>query len=58
MIEPTDEAPQSRIISRDSVKTRRTRFIKVGQTYGKEKTFLEDVWQDERFWNDQNVWGS
>jgi hypothetical protein len=34
------------------------RYIKVGPSIGLDKTFEEELWDDEKFWNDFNVWGS
>lgn len=57
-VEPTPQVPKKQLVDKRSIPTVYPRFQKVGKSIGLEKTFVEDVWDDERFWNDQNVWGS
>lgn len=58
MTEPVDLPPKSRRISKDEIPTVYRRYQKVGPSIGLEKTFIEEVWDDDRFWNNHNVWGS
>jgi len=52
-----DITPKNQLIDKRSIPVVFPRFQKV-QPADNEKTFLEDFWDDTRFWNDRNVWGS
>lgn len=32
------------------------RYRKIGESFFIPKTFIDKLWDDTRFWNDQNVW--
>ena len=57
-IEPTPQIPKNRRIDKSQILTPYRRFQKTLPSIGIDKTFIEEVWDDERFWNDMNVWGS
>lgn len=57
-VEPTPQVPRNNRISRDEANFPFARFRKVGESISFDKTFVEDIWDDERIWNDKNVWGS
>lgn len=58
MVEIVAQPPKKQLIDKRSIPTVYPRFQKVGPSIGTPKTFIEELWDDERFWNDQNVWGS
>jgi hypothetical protein len=58
MPEPVTQIPKKQLTDKRSIPTVYPRFQKVGEAIGFQKTFVEDVWDDERIWNDSNVWGS